>query len=109
MGHPRLSQFSCHTTDAREKINGKVIGFLSETDTDSKGGAAYFNGEGVPAKLFHIELFPPFDNIDLEENEFDQSKITNERRRVRLCIGTQKAVSIRKILEHNWVDIRYIQ
>ena len=58
MGHPRLSQFSCHTTDAREKITGKVVGYLIETDTDSKGEAAYFNGEGVPAKLFCIELSP---------------------------------------------------
>ena len=44
VGHHRLSQFICHTTDAGEKITGKAIGFLSEPDNNTKGGSVYFNG-----------------------------------------------------------------
>ena len=99
VGHHRVSQFICHTTDAGEKITGKVVGYLRETDTDSKGGAVYFNGKGVPAKLFHVELSPLLTTRP--------KQIINERRLVRLCIGIQKVVSIRKILEHNLIDIRY--
>ena len=36
-GHPCLSQLICHTTDTVLKIIGKVVGFLSEDNTDSKG------------------------------------------------------------------------
>ena len=56
--HPYLSQVICHTTDAGAKITGKVIGFLTGTDTGSKGGPTYVNSKGVPVKLFHIELPP---------------------------------------------------
>ena len=93
MGHPCLSQLICYTTDTGVKITGRVVGFLSEDNTDSKGGPVYVNDKGVPAKLFHIELSSPFCNIELEKHELDQSEITDERRCVCLCSGKRKADS----------------
>ena len=101
VGYPRLSQVICHTTDTRVKITGKVVGFLSETDTNNKGGPVFVNSKGVPAKLFHVELFPPFHNIELDKHKLDQSGITDERRLVCLCSGKQKEYPTRQILDHN--------
>jgi len=72
------------TARHRKVVRGTIIGFLSETDVDKSGNAAFvatkssrYTREGEPSKLFHIVLDEKDqDNdtvvVDLEEWELDE-------------------------------------
>ncbi|KAL7504745.1 hypothetical protein ACHAXN_002322 [Cyclotella atomus] len=68
----------------RKKIMGKVVGWISETDVDSKGNPGFVSTKtGQPACLFHVatddcEYEQDFEQFELERILIDEKEVEND-------------------------------
>lgn len=68
-GHPLIGRWVRY---ARKRADGKVVGWISETDVDSKGNPGFISTKtGVPANLFHVK----FDDFEQDFEQFEVEKI----------------------------------